>query len=206
MRKTEESFRISQRGENLAKTYSDKAIEVVYYLLLKLGISDKLKLVKLIYLADKYHLIRFGRTITNDDYYAMRCGPVGSTVLDVLKLGSKSNATGIELASKLIEQADSNSFKIKGSDYKIRTLSESDLEAIDFIAKEFGKWSSQNLINYAHRYPEWKKHEMTLSKGFARRQIIPTFELLSILSPTDVLAMPEEHIKVSEEILTGNSK
>ena len=41
---------------------------------------------KLLFLADKYHLIRYGRTITNDEYWAMSYGPVGTAAKDVLSL------------------------------------------------------------------------------------------------------------------------
>ena len=64
---------------------TSKIIEALHYILHKIKIADKIKIIKLIYLADKYHLVRYGRTITNDDYYAMEYGPVGSTVKDVLE-------------------------------------------------------------------------------------------------------------------------
>ncbi len=59
-------------------------IQVLHYILKKLGKADKLKLIKLIFLADKYHLLKYGRTITEDDYYAMELGPVASIVKDIL--------------------------------------------------------------------------------------------------------------------------
>jgi len=60
------------------------AIETIFYILKKIGPADKIKLIKLVYLADKYHLLRYGRTVTGDEYFAMENGPVASTLKDVL--------------------------------------------------------------------------------------------------------------------------
>ena len=59
-------------------------VEALHYVLSKTKRAGKIKLIKLVYLADKYHLLKYGRTVTNDDYYAMEFGPVGTTVKDVL--------------------------------------------------------------------------------------------------------------------------
>jgi uncharacterized phage-associated protein len=59
-------------------------VQTIYYILQKTGSLEKMKIVKLVYLADKLHLLSFGRTITRDNYRAMKNGPVGSTTLDIL--------------------------------------------------------------------------------------------------------------------------
>jgi uncharacterized phage-associated protein len=90
---------------------TETIIESLYYILQKIGEADKIKLVKLIYLADKYHLIRYGRTITNDDSYAMEYGPVGTTLKDVLSYDS-SNISEHEKKyfSELIENKEAYTF------------------------------------------------------------------------------------------------
>ena len=45
---------------------------------------DKLKAAKLLYYADKYHLIRYGRPILGDIYYHLDFGPIPSLSLDVM--------------------------------------------------------------------------------------------------------------------------
>jgi uncharacterized phage-associated protein len=42
-----------------------------------------MKALKLIYFADRYHLRKYGRLVTNDIYYAMNYGPVPSSVKDI---------------------------------------------------------------------------------------------------------------------------
>jgi hypothetical protein len=59
--------------------------EAMAYLLKKGGETDKLKLVLLLYLSDKYSLTHFGRTVTGDTYYATNCCVVGRTAVNFLK-------------------------------------------------------------------------------------------------------------------------
>jgi len=56
----------------------DSVIETIIYILRKIKKADKIKIIKLVYLANKYHLAKYGRTITGDDYYAIEHGPVGT--------------------------------------------------------------------------------------------------------------------------------
>jgi len=43
--------------------------QTIYYILKKIGPTDKKKIFLLLYLADKYHLAKYGRTITGDEYF-----------------------------------------------------------------------------------------------------------------------------------------
>ena len=43
----------------------------------------KMKALKLVYIADRYHLRKYGRLITNDTYFAMNYGPVPSGTKDI---------------------------------------------------------------------------------------------------------------------------
>lgn len=68
----------------------DKLADSILYLALK-GIElDQYKAVKLLYLADREHLRRFGRPITFDKYVAMKFGPVGSAAYDWLRSKRRS--------------------------------------------------------------------------------------------------------------------
>ena len=61
-----------------------KATQAINYFTKKEGGQiEKLKLIKLVYLADRFHLRKYGRPIMNDTYLAMPLGPVGSSVKDI---------------------------------------------------------------------------------------------------------------------------
>ena len=60
------------------------SFNAIHCLLNVTGGKDKLSIIKLLFLSDKYQLLHIGRTITRNDCVAMRYGPVLSQVLDVL--------------------------------------------------------------------------------------------------------------------------
>ncbi|GAI80268.1 unnamed protein product, partial [marine sediment metagenome] len=63
-----------------------KTIQALHYLAKRLGGQvNFMKLLKLIYFADRYHLRKYASLITQDDYMAMKLGPVGSTTKNILK-------------------------------------------------------------------------------------------------------------------------
>ena len=178
-------------------------IEAIYYVLCKLQKVDKIHLVKLIYLADKYHLMNYGRTITDDDFKAFEHGPGGSHTMDVLEFDPFILGEDIELARKLFQQGEGHEY-LPGEGcltHQIEMLSESDIEALDFAITNFGsdKWQA---TDYTHTLPEWKQYEDLFKKHLIKRMSIKTEELL--LSPNDkFFNIPQEHIEQSREILTG---
>ena len=134
---------------------SSKIIQAFCYLLSKITTADKLKLIKLLYLADKYHIIRYARTITNDEYWAMDYGPVGSTAKDILGFDAELLSKEFKYAQKMLKKVDQHNFTL-GSHCTINELdklSETDIEALDFITDHFGSLSTKELIKLTHRYP-----------------------------------------------------
>lgn len=181
-------------------------MQSLFYILKNTGECDKLKLIKLLYLADKCHLIRYGRTILNDDYYAMEYGPVGTTVKDILSFDYPTNISKneFEYLNKLIEKAGAHGYKAKTVDIPLDMLSETDIEALDFIIKTFGNKESFELSEYTHKYPEWVQYEDSFKNGVVKRMRLKTEELLSVLGDDDPLKMPAEHIDESRKILKSS--
>jgi len=129
---------------------------------------DKLKALKLIYFADRYHLRKFGRTITNDEYYAMDYGPVASGTKDILEMSTFLDIHENDYASKFLEpqKANKNIKAINQVDYS--ELSVSEIEALNFVWDKLGSKDNFYLVNLTHQYPEWKKHEEQLKRGITR--------------------------------------
>ncbi len=189
------------------KTYS--IIEAVYYLLKKLGPTDRIKIVKLLYLADKYHLLRYGRTVTTDDYFAMGNGPVGSTVRDVLVLNEIAlSPKEYKYASKLLKKIDEYKLAINESEDVqplFEMLSETDKEALDFVINTFGNKKYGELIEYTHKYPEWKQHKEALESNLTKREPISTEEMLSTLDNDPLMeGITKENIELARSILKGD--
>jgi uncharacterized phage-associated protein len=186
-------------------TETIKIIQALCYLLSKIKKADKLSLIKLLFLVDKYHLIRYGRTVTNDEYWAMKIGPVGTTAKDILNFDEDFlTKTGLKYAQENLKKVGQHVFE-KGASCGIDEfdmLSETDIEALDFIIKKFGRMNKRDLIKYTHNYPEWKQYEKLFERDETKREKIEKVELLSTIR-NDCLAMPAEHIEQSRRILTG---
>lgn len=180
-------------------------IESIYFLLTKLESADKLKILKLMYLADKYHLIRYGRTITNDDYYAMKFGPIASNVMDVLEFDKEFSLSEEEYAyaSALITPITPHSFKANSqAKSNLEMLSETDLEALNFAFNKFGAKTSAWLVEYTHLYPEWAQYKELFEAGQIKREKLDTEELVSVIDKD--FDIPEEHLRETMRLLRGD--
>ena len=62
----------------------DKAIEAIACVVRRLGPIDKLRLMKLLYIADRDSFLPNARPITGDELYALPWGPVPSGCLDAV--------------------------------------------------------------------------------------------------------------------------
>ncbi len=181
-------------------------IQAIYYLLSQLGSTDKMKLIKLLYLADKYHLIHYGRTLTEDTYYAMNYGPVGSLTRDIMEFNDKVLKPGeLQQISVLFEPKDTNEIQIKESAIAPgrNNLSDSDLEALSFVLDHYGNMEIFELVKLTHEYPEWQKHEKDLQQGNNKRKEIPTEELASTI-PGDPYKVTKEHLQYVKDMIRGN--
>jgi uncharacterized phage-associated protein len=112
-----------------------------------------MKLIKLLYLADRAALLKWGRPITTDSYVSMDRGPVLSRVLDL--------ATDEELPGHNSVWA---SHITGAAHYSVRLqrdpgedeLSEAELQLLDQIFQEHGRKSRWELVDLTHKLPEWK--------------------------------------------------
>jgi len=184
-----------------------KIIQAVFYILGNIGKADKLKLVKLLYLADKCHLIRYGRTITGDDYWAMDYGPVGSAAKDILSFDAEFLSHEFEYASRMLRKVNEYDFEAKEEcdPENLDFLSETDFESLDLILEKFGQMTTGELIKYTHTYPEWQQYRKLFDSKEIRREKIYNEELFSTL-PGDPFEMPLEHVEESRRILMGTSE
>lgn len=127
--------------------------------------TSRMFLLKMIYFADRYHLRHYGFLGSDDEYFAMRKGPVASATYDILKrnMPHAANSVGYEFLEDIIDLDDENNVLIKTQEDD--ELSESFKEALDFSIKTFGVYSAQDLSRISHDYPEWKKHEGEIRKN-----------------------------------------
>ena len=134
---------------------TDKAMELILYVASRLpaGKSTFHTISKILYFADLCHLDRYGRLISDDNYVAMKHGPVPSAIYDLMK---KNSFQGFD---KLSEGA----FDV-GNGYAIMPLrqpdkdylSESEVECLDETISKYGDMSFGRLSNKSHK-GAWEK-------------------------------------------------
>jgi uncharacterized phage-associated protein len=129
-----------------------------------------LRLMKLLYLADRFHLRTYMRPIAFDDYYAMKKGVVGSYWLDLLRGKIDSKYFISDKTACVKSRADIGD--------GIRALSESELESLNFAVEMFSKFDENQLVDIVHEYPEWKKHEKRFSEDMSGREEIKIQDIL----------------------------
>ena len=138
-----------------------KSVEILAWLLRKYNrTATKIMLIKLLFFADKYHLRKYGRTVSGDEYKAMNYGPVASKTLNVANIDENwLPPAACALASEVLELTHGGKTVNLIKDIDFTSLSESDIEALSFAYDTFGKQNPFALVELTHLYPEWKKHE-----------------------------------------------
>jgi len=125
------------------------------------GAINKMKVLKLVYLADRYHLRKYGRPITNDVYFALDNGPVASGVRDIVEASEFISDMEREYAARYLMKKGRYDVKSKAHPDE-NVFSDSDIEAINFAWEKFGSLDQWGLRDLTHKYPEWVKHKHIL--------------------------------------------
>lgn len=140
------------------------------------GAINKMKALKLMWLSDRLHLMRFGRMITNDTYFAFKNGPVASGTRDLLESSSFLPEANNEYASAYI--ATTNQYEFKSlKDPEMMVFSRTDISVMDTIYSTFGTKNQFQLSDFSHIFPEWKRFESSLMSGSSNRHLIEISDL-----------------------------
>jgi uncharacterized phage-associated protein len=140
----------------------DSALGAMVYIASKnLRNLDKYKLCKLIFLADKSHLVRYSRPITGDVLCAMEYGPVPSTTLNLLTdlIQEVYVDNRVSVLSRHLT-VDKNfrypHFSVRESCDFSQLLSLSDIDALDQTIEFHGNKTFEELKALTHEMPAWK--------------------------------------------------
>jgi hypothetical protein len=133
----------------------DVALAAMLYLIEKSGGEmDKYQLVKMMYLADKIQLHRWGQTITGGSFAALPWGAVVSEILDLLNAAAedpKQDQRLGEYARKFlsVERAPTNTVKAI-SHAEMNFLSRVACEILDEIHAEHGHYDKKERFDKMH--------------------------------------------------------
>jgi uncharacterized phage-associated protein len=125
------------------------------------GQINKMKALKLVFFADRYHLRQYGRPITNDEYLAMEYGPVPSGCKDLAEMSDFLDPHERSYAGRFLRRTGQHDFA-SSAEVEALVFSKTDLEALEFAWRHFGPLDQFRLAEITHEYPEWKRHEAAL--------------------------------------------
>ncbi|MBN2764904.1 MAG: SocA family protein [Paludibacteraceae bacterium] len=111
---------------------------------------SRLKLMKLLWLADRLHLNKYGRLILKDNYFALPHGPIPSNALNFSNASIPGFYTVNGNKITAIKKVDDKFF------------SGSDLEIMEFVWQSFGNMTASSLRNLSHKFPEWIRFQKEL--------------------------------------------
>lgn len=145
-----------------------KAAQVAAFFLFKAnqkrGNLTILKLMKLMYLAERHSYAQYGESMTGDAMVSMPHGPVLSRTLDLINFGPRGDAQDGGWDTWISERSGrdmalKDPSLIRSPEKDLKELSESDLEVLQATWDSHGHKSAIALEAYTHdpnNCPEWE--------------------------------------------------
>jgi uncharacterized phage-associated protein len=122
-----------------------------YFLRLRGGRMHYLKLLKLLYLADRTALLEWGHPITTDRYVSMDHGPVVSNIYNLI-VEDKKKPVWSQFISPPLGDYEVELKKEAPAD----RLSRAEERLIEQVHQQYGHWNRWRLVDFLHTLPEWR--------------------------------------------------
>ena len=133
----------------------EKAAEAASYLLsLNNGSMPYMKLLKLLYIADRIYLSRYHASITTDFYYSLPRGPVATAIYDCIRHPQEFDPES-PWNSMIATDQPNHSVILK----KPFVASWTSLEELDILKAVYDKYRDTDqftISELTHSFPEWK--------------------------------------------------
>lgn len=153
----------------------DKFINALAYFASQ-GINDltKLKAAKLLYLADRYHLFRYGRPITGDRYIAMDFGPVPEGAFQLISRLVERAEVADDARARALERLEVYRGLLRQYKYPVLrakkkpdmdVFSDSEVEALAAVMKEFGRTPARTLVDLTHEHRAYQRADAGRPSG-----------------------------------------
>lgn len=167
----------------------EKVAQMAAYLLAQRGGQmSYLKLMKLLYLADRTSMERYEESMSKDSWFSMDKGPVLSTTLDLMQGSSCTGKWEKWVGGGPVPHEVSLAYPHCDRDC-FDELSDADIEILDEVWNQFGHMTRWQLVDFTHKHcAEWK------DPNHSARPISPQ-EVFRAIGKT-----PEEANELSAEI------
>lgn len=130
----------------LKKIEEQKVKEVILYILSQTGSTSYYNLMKIMFCAERWNLVKWGDPITNLQYYARKHGPVPLSVYNKIKKEKKG--TSSDLSEILLMVGEFNVSPKREPDMEY--LSITDKESIDHAINELKDMDYKQIEAYLH--------------------------------------------------------
>ncbi len=171
----------------------DKIAELLLYLAHVRPGADKYQAVKFFYLADREHLIRYGRPITFDVYYALSYGPVASNTLDLLN----KKARDLPFETTIRKLPNGSETVVIGKPkrpFNGDLFSTSDLRIFDEIIHKYGSMTFDQLYELTHEHNAYKK--AWDNRGYANRAEMDYADIIE-----DMVEDPQKRAAIIDDLI-----
>ena len=170
------------------------------------GCVNKMKAIKLIWLADRLHLRQYGRMITEDNYFALPLGPVPSATRDVLEDNPFLNDLELNYGRDFIVSNDKYHYSsVKTPDLMV--FSQTDIDVLNLIISKYNHLDHYQLSELSHSFPEWSKFKSALDKKIASRfDINPEDFFADYEDGTGTFIEEKENLELSHKLFQENLK
>lgn len=112
-----------------------------------------LKLIKLLYLADREALLRRGKPITGDQMVSMRHGPVLSDICDLIRYGHEEGKD--EPWFQYLTEAQDYEIALVQEKFATDELSEFERNLLREIYEAYRNYSKWQIRDFTHTLPEY---------------------------------------------------
>jgi uncharacterized phage-associated protein len=155
------------------------------------GFITRIRLLKLLYIADRELIQQTRRPITGDRPVAMDHGPVLSHTYDLLK----GTATGADIWGRYIAQVASFTHKLI-ADPGVGKLSRVELDKLEELVQRYWFMDDEELSRLMHEFPEWKRNE-PVKNGM---NPIPTEHVLEALNLAGEIEQLRQEVAAESEL------
>lgn len=182
----------------------NKVLQIILFFAKKenhTGNIKYIKILKLLFLADKLYLKKYWKTISWDVYMAMKLWPVASHTLNVIKEPERFWELEEEIEKTIkINPDDRTLTALKDVDYDY--FSELELEVLEKIYEVFWTYKWSELVDICHTYNEWAKHKDTIWSSSIPMDFLDFFTQTQ--GEDKIFAIPEEEIALAKDIYQEN--
>ena len=140
----------------MSLTFNEKKATQAAGRLLEQGGSpmNSIKLMKLLYLADREAVLRWGNPVTTDCFVAMRHGPVLGRIYTLVSEGDDPRVAPSAWSAAILRRPDGEVELKDPVDY--RQLSKGEADLLDEIFREHGAKTLWDLVDLTRGLPEWR--------------------------------------------------